>query len=308
VIVTLIGAGGVGAVLGMKLAQSGHDVRFLVRGRTCEVLRSQGLQVLTPSGAVAIEKLTAAENAGELGPCDLVVVTVKNYDLEDVAPTLAPLLAKHTAVLPLQNGVDAYDILSDALRHDLVLKGTVSIKSHVEAPGVVVCKSPFCRIKLGPGNAKGADAANEIAALLKATDGVEASLSPDIDRDLWLKFVMLASFSAVACLARASIGEVHANADAYATVVRAADEAAAIGRALGIDLPSDMEHVVFSQIKDMPKDGRPSMLEDLEAGRRLELPWLSGAIVRLGMKTGLKTPIHSLANALLSVHARGAAS
>lgn len=304
-IVTLIGAGGVGGTLGMRLAQAGHDVRFLVRGRTCEALRSRGLKVVTPSGPVTIGKPKAAQSAGELGPCDLVVVTVKNYDLEAVAPSLAPLVAKHTAILPLQNGVDAHEILHGALKHDLVLKGTVSIKAHVEAPGLVICKSPFCRIKLGPGNTKGVDAANEVAAMLDGAEGVEAGLSPDIDRDLWMKFVMLASFSAVSCLARASIGEVHSNPGAYAIVVRATEEAAAIGRAMGVDLPSDIQQLVYSQIKDMPKDGRPSMLEDLEAGRRLELPWLSGAVERLGRKAGLATPIHSMANALLSIHVEG---
>ncbi len=168
-IVTIVGAGGVGGVLGLRLAKAGHDVRFLVRGRTCEALRARGLTVITPSGPVKLDKVSAADSAEELGPCDLVVVTVKNYDLEALAPTLAPLLAKHTAILPLQNGVDAYDILHGALKHDLVLKGTVSIKAHVEAPGRVVCKSPFCRIKLGPGNAKGVEAANEVAAMLAAT-------------------------------------------------------------------------------------------------------------------------------------------
>lgn len=304
-IVTIIGAGGVGGYLGMRLLQAGHDARFLVRGRTCEALRSRGLTVTTPSGPVAIPNVTASESAKELGPCDLVVVTVKNYHLDTVAPSLAPLLANHTALLPLQNGVDAYGILATALGHDLVLKGTVSIKSHVEEPGVIVCKSPFCRIKLGPGHANSADAANSVASLLDATNGVEAALSPDIDRDLWMKFVMLASFSAVSCMARATIGQVHSNPDAYATVVRAAEEAACVGRALGIDLPPDMEKVVYTQIKDMPKDGRPSMLEDLEAGRRLELPWLSGAVVRLGTKASVPTPIHALANAMLSIHAQG---
>ena len=80
-IVTIIGAGGVGGYLGMRLLQAGHDARFLVRGRTCEALRSRGLTVNTPSGPVAIPNVTASEFAKELGPCDLVVVTVKNYDL-----------------------------------------------------------------------------------------------------------------------------------------------------------------------------------------------------------------------------------
>ncbi len=304
-IVTIIGAGGVGGYLGMRLLQAGHDVRFVVRGRTREALRARGLHVTTPAGPVTIASVTASDSASELGASDLVVVTVKNYDLDAVAPSLAPLLAKHTALLPLQNGVDAYDILATALGHELILKGTVSIKSHVEAPGVIVCKSPFCRIKLGPGNPGGANAANSAVSLLNSAIGVEASLSPDIDRDLWMKFVMLASFSAVSCMARATIGQVHSNPQTYATVVKAAEEAAGVGRALGIDLPADMEKVVYTQIADMPKDGRPSMLEDLEAGRRLELPWLSGAVVRLGTAAKVPTPIHALANALLSIHAQG---
>lgn len=306
-IVTIIGAGGVGGYLGMRLLQAEHDVRFLVHGRTHDALRSRGLTVATPSGPVTIAKIRASDSARDLDHADLVIVTVKNYDLDAVAPTLAPLLSQHTAVLPLQNGVDAYDILIGTLGHGQVLKGTVSIKSHVEAPGIIVCKSPFCRIKLGPGNPKDAAAAGSVAAVLAATSGVEAALSPDIDRDLWLKFVMLASFSAVSCMARATIGQVHSHPEAYATVVKAAEEAASVGRALGIDLPADMEKVVYTQIADMPKDGRPSMLEDLEAGRRLELPWLSGAVVRLGAKAGVPTPIHALANALLSIHANGRA-
>ena len=103
---------------------------------------------------------------------------------------------------------------------------------------------------------------------------------------------MLASFSAVSCMARATIGQVHSNPDAYATVVKAAEEAAASdARSASTCLPT-WSNVVFTQIKDMPKDGRPSMLEDLEAGRRLELPWLSGAVVRLGAKAEVPTPIH----------------
>lgn len=305
-IVTIVGAGGVGGYIGMRLAQAGNDVRFLARGHTLEALRKNGLRVETPGGVSTLPKVVAG-SAAELGPADVVIVTVKVYDLAGVAPALKPLLRDGTAVLPLQNGVDAHGMIADATGHDGVLKGTVSIKSHVAEPGVVVCKSPFCRIKLGPGRPGDAGKAETVAGLLDRCEGIEARLSSDIDRDLWLKFLMLSSFSAAACMARATIGQVRASPSAYALVVQAAEEAAAVGRALGVDLPRDIENAVHKQIVDMPPDGRPSMLEDLDAGRRLELDWLSGAVVRLGEKAGVPTPIHRVAHAALSIHAQGRA-
>ena len=304
-IVTIVGVGGVGGYIGLRLAESGDDVRFLARGRTVDALRSRGLSVATPAGIRTLSDVRVSESASDLGQADLIIVTVKIYDLAAVAKTLGPLLGRETAVLPLQNGVDAHDIITEALQHDLVLKGTVSIKSHVSAPGVIVCKSPFCRIKVGPGHPSAAIKAAAVAEHLKQSDGIDAVFSRHIDRELWLKFLMLSSFSAVSCMARATIGEVRANRDAYALVVDAAEEATRVGRALGIDLPNDIGEAVYKQIVDMPRDGRPSMLEDLEAGRRLELDWLSGAVVRLGAKVGVPTPIHSVAHAALSIHAQG---
>lgn len=305
-IVTIVGAGGVGGYIGMRLAEAGNDVRFLVRGRTLDALRSTGLRVQTPGGTKTLPEVTAADAASDLGAADVIIVTVKIYDLAEVAPTLKPLIREGTAILPLQNGVDAYGMIADATGHRGVLKGTVSIKSHVEEPGVVICKSPFCRIKLGSGGPGEACKPEAVAGLLDRCEGIEAALSPNIDRDLWLKFLMLASFSAVACMARATIGQVRADRDAYGLVVQAAEEAAAVGRALGVDLPRDIADAVHKQIVDMPADGRPSMLEDLEAGRRLELDWLSGAVVRLGEKAGVPTPFHRVARAALALHAQGA--
>jgi 2-dehydropantoate 2-reductase len=298
----IVGAGGVGGYLGVRLAQAGHELAWLVRGRTLAVLREQGIVLESPSGEARLGPQRASDDPAALaaaGPFDALIVAVKLYDLAALAQRIGPLAAGSRRVLPLQNGVEAHAMLSGALPGAAVLKGTVSIKSFMRAPGHVVCKSDFCKIRLG------GDAGPEVEALLSALNGckaVSAAVSPSIDLDLWSKFVMLASFSAVSCMARASIGEVLGNADARRLLIDAAEEAAALGRALGVELPQDIAALVDLHTRDMPKTGRPSMLEDLEAGRPLELEFLSGAVVRLGAAAGVPTPIHEVAYKVLSMH------
>jgi 2-dehydropantoate 2-reductase len=136
---------------------------------------------------------------------------------------------------------------------------------------------------------------------------VSAAFSAEIETELWRKFVMLASFSAVSCLARATIGQIRESPDAYRLVLDAVAEAVAVARANNVNIPDDLGELVDSQVRDLPRDGRPSMLEDLEAGRALELDYLSGAIVRLGEQRGVPTPFHRMACRALAMH-KGATS
>lgn len=304
--VVIVGAGGVGGTLGARLSEAGHDIAFLARGRSLAALRETGLSLQSPLGDVTLGPGEASDDPAALGAAEALIVTVKLYDLAALAPRLGPLLRAETSVLPLQNGVEAHAILASALATVSPLKGTVSIKAHAQAPGNIVCKSPFCKIKLAEADGATSARVQALAAVLNDCVGIEAVISSDIDADLWHKFVMLASFSAVSCLARANIGQVLASDEACALLHDAAEEAAAVGRASGVSLPHDIAALVSRQVQDMPKDGKPSMLEDLEAGRPLELPFLSGAVVRLGQRRGVATPIHSAAYRALAMHAAGA--
>jgi 2-dehydropantoate 2-reductase len=301
----IIGAGGVGGYLGVRLAQAGHELGWLARGNALAALRERGIALESPSGKAQLGPQRASDDAAALaaaGPVDVVIVAVKLYDLAAVAARIEPLVASRTRLLPLQNGVEAHAMLSSALPAATVLKGTVSIKSFARAPAEIVAKSDFCKIRIGGGSGPEVEA---LVAALNGCEAVSATFSPAIELDLWSKFVMLASFSAVSCMARATIGEVLGNAGAYRLLLDAAEEAAAVGRALGVELPQDIAALVELHTRDMPKAGRPSMLEDLDAGRPLELEFLSGAVVRLGAKAGVPAPIHEVAYKALLMHAHG---
>ena len=303
--VVMVGAGGVGGYIGVRLAAAGHEVAWLARGATLAALRDRGIALASPQGEVRLPPQRASDDAAALGVADAVIVSVKLYDLAAVAQQLRPLLGAGAAVLPLQNGVDAHAILSEALPGAAPLKGTVSIKSSRSGHGVIVAKSDFCRVKMGEADGKTTARIERLAAALNGCVGVTAAIVPDIEAELWRKFVMLASFSAVACLARATIGEVLASAEARGLMFAATEEAAAVGRARGVALPADIAAAVLAQVEDMPRDGRPSMLEDLVAGRPLELAYLSGTVVRMGRAAGVPTPIHDVAYRALAMHEGG---
>lgn len=282
----IVGAGGVGGNLGARLAEAGHEVGWLVRGRTLEALR-KGLDLKSPLGDLKLGPQNASDDPSKLGPADAVVVTVKLYDLASLAPRLKPL--SDAVFLPLQNGVDARGMLRSALPGARVLNGMVSTKSYIEAPGRIMCKSGFARIRLGgPG-------AESITPALRSGKGVDVVICEDIDKDVWRKFVMLVSMAATTCMHRITIGTVREDPQMFARLMEGVNEAIAVAKAEGVSFDEDPKELVMDQIKDMPRDGKPSMLEDLEAGRPMELDYFSGTIVRLGKKHGIPTPYHSAA-------------
>jgi 2-dehydropantoate 2-reductase len=295
----IAGAGGVGGNLGVRLLEAGHDVAWLARGANLTALR-RGVSLESPLGDARFGPQQAEEDAARLRAPDALVVAVKMYSLAELAPKLAPLARARTFVLPLQNGIEAHSTLAAALPGAKILNGMVSVKARLKAPAAIECKSGFCRVRLG---GEGADV---LAAALKTGKGVETAISAHIDADLWRKFVMLASFSAVSCLTRGTIGQVLGDPEAYGQLLQAVEEALQVARAGGVELAADTEELVQSQVRDLPREGKPSMLEDLEAGRALELDYLSGAIVRLGARSGVATPFHAMACRLLAMHKKAA--
>lgn len=301
----ILGTGGVGGYLGARLALAGHAVGFLARGENLAALRARGLRVRSPLGDAETSRLDAIDDPGALGQADTVFITTKLYDLEAVARRAKPLVGPGTLVVPVQNGVEAHEILARVLPPGSVLKGTIYISSFLVGPGEILHKSPFCRLRFASASGGARDDVAALAAILNAVPGIEAAVSPDIDADLWRKLVMLAPFSAVACLERKAVGEVLADPQCFALFNTAMAEAVAVARARGVALPDDIEAATIKQMRQFPGNAKPSMLEDMEAGRPLELDYLSGALVRFGKSLGVPTPVHANAYRTLSRYAAG---
>ena len=139
--VCVVGAGGVGGLLAAVLRRAGVDVSLLVTERHLTPIRQNGLAVIGPDGRFSVE-IQAETDPRAIGACDVVIVTVKMWALEALAPTLRPLLRENTAVIPMQNGIDAPEVLAKTLGWEHVVYGSISMNAAIEAPGVIRQKNP----------------------------------------------------------------------------------------------------------------------------------------------------------------------
>lgn len=302
--IAVYGAGGVGAYVGGRLLAAGHDVSFIARGRNLAALRADGLQIKSAQGDLVLPKVAATDDPASIGPVDVVLLGVKLYDLESAAASIKPLLGPATMLVPVQNGVDAAERLASVLGGAAVVKGAVYIVSFLTAPGKVEHRSPFCKLVLAEFNNQPSKRTSDFAAALNA-GGMDALVSSDIEADLWRKFAMLAPFAAVACLSRASVGEVLGHEATRSLLVDAVAEVAAVAKARGIRLPEDIVAITLKGMEAFPPASRPSMQIDIDAGRPLELESLSGAVVRFGKQAGVPTPVHDVAYRALSRYLPG---
>lgn len=301
----IVGIGGVGGYLAACLTAAGHEVALLARGANLAALRERGIRLTGPLGPVETGPLNASDDASKLGGAEAVIVTTKLYDLEKVARQAAPMVGPGTIVIPVQNGVEAEAILARALPEAKVLKAMIYIATFLVAPGTILQKAPFCRLRIAAASGPSGPDVQRVAAALNNPPRIEAVVSPAIDVDLWRKFAMLAAFSGVACMARKATGAVLGEPALFAEFKAAIAEVAAVARAKKIDLPPDIVDATIATTRQFPADSQPSMMEDLVAGRPLELEYLSGAVVRFGKALGIPTPVHEKAYRALAPLAAG---
>ncbi|HKE02378.1 MAG TPA: 2-dehydropantoate 2-reductase [Planctomycetota bacterium] len=304
--IAIVGAGGVGGVLGARLARSGVSVAFVARGEHLRAMRSRGLKVISPDDEIVVPKVEVSDDPRELGPSDAVFLCVKLYDLEAAARASAPLLRPDTLVVPLQNGVEADDLVKRCLPGRRILTGVAYVTSSVTAPGEIRQTSSLLKIAFGSRSGAADPRAAKLESACRGA-GIDATLSRDIEVRLWEKFVFLASVSAITCLGDLRLGEIRSCDETRALLADAMREVVAVGRAHGARLADDVVDRALGVADSLPPETTSSMHHDLASGRRLEVDWLSGAVVRLGREKGIDAPIHRTAHACLKPRAGGAA-
>ena len=305
--VLIVGAGGVGAYFGARLALDGNDVMFVARGAHREAMEREGLKVHSPLGDMHLPTPQLYENAEQAGLFDFVLVCTKLWDSESVADLIRPLLAHDTAVISVQNGIDAEPLFARLLGAKHVMGGIAQISAHIEAPGVVRHHSETARFVFGEMDGSKSWRQETLQAACESA-GLEAIVRDDIEVALWEKFVALAPSAGACAYYRASIGEVHGDLERSATLKALIREALAVARAKGIPFEEGREDTFFKRIGTLPGTIKPSMLVDLERGNRLELDWLLGAVVRLGEELGVDTPLSREVYTALQPHALGRAA
>jgi 2-dehydropantoate 2-reductase len=302
--IAVVGAGGVGGGFGVALAKAGADVTFIARGAQLAAMKSQGLKVLSPRGDIHLVPTQATDSPSEVGKVDYVLFCVKLWDVESAGAHIKPLIGPETAVIPLQNGVDAAERLIPILGANAVMGGVAQISAAITGPGLIQQVGTFMRMVFGELDGKRSARGEQFLAQCQKA-GFDATLSDQILTDLWMKFILLAANASAVALARQPIGTLRDDPEIRLVLIAAYREVMEVGRAHGVALPPDAVETVLALTDHLPPPQKPSMALDLERGNRLELPWLGGKVVELGKKVGVPTPTHSLMYAMLKPYAMG---
>ena len=297
--VAVIGSGGVGGLVGGLLARAGIDVAFLARGRTLQAIQQQGLHVASPLGDFSIRPVVASSDPAVLGGSDVVLVTVKAWQVMGIAPTLLPLLKHDTTVIPVQNGVEAADQLQSVLPTGVVVGGICHVLAWLEQPARVVHRGKGPLITLGELSGKVSPRLEKIAEAFRRAE-ISMALSPDIRADLWEKLMFVEPLGSIGAVTRVPVDVFRSVPESRAMLLEAMQEIQRISKALGIRLRPEASEISIARLDALPAGSTTSMHRDIVEGRPSELEEQTGAVVRFAHETRSAAPVHAwLRSALL---------
>ena len=301
----VVGAGAIGAYIGALMARAGADITLFARGPHLRAMQAHGVQVKSASGNFEAHPKIAA-SLEEVGPVDVVFLGVKAHGLTQLAPQLHPVLGPDTTVVSTQNGlpwwffqgfggeweglrlerVDPGGVVSSAIEARRVLASIVYFSTEIISPGVIQ-HIEGNRISLGEPDGTRSERSRKIAEALIAS-GLRAPVTTHIRNEIWVKILGNVAFNPVSALTGATLGQMTRDPDVCKLVREIMCEAAAVATRLGLDLPVSIDQRIAGAAK--VGEHKTSMLQDLEAGRPMELEAVVGAIVELGERVGVPMP------------------
>jgi 2-dehydropantoate 2-reductase len=320
--IAIIGAGAIGGLVGARLALAGEEVTFIVRGRNLEAIRERGIRLVTAAGQehTALH-VRATDSTADAGPQDLVIPAMKAHQLEAVVDTLPPLLGPATMIVPMQNGipywyfqrhggphdgtriasVDPHGRIAARIDPDRVLGCVVYPASELVAPGIVR-HIEGDRFPLGELDGRTDTERVERIAACFTNAGFKSPVLADIRAEIWLKLWGNLTFNPISSLTHATLVDICRHPLTRELASRMMAEAQAVAHKLGITFRVPLE----KRIAGAEKVGhhKTSMLQDVEAGRELEIDALLGSVVELARLTDTPTPHIDSLFALVKLLAR----
>jgi len=289
--IVVIGAGGVGGYFGGLIAKAGFEVTFVVRGKTFEAMKTNGLQVKSIQGDfVVYPKITPS--ISELKNPDLIILAVKSWQIDDIAKELREDISKDTIVLPLQNGADNADRLRLILPKENVLAGLCKIVSKIESPGVINHFAFDPEIVFAEYDNTLTSRVEDVKKVFDKA-GFKNKLSDNIHLDIWKKFLFIVTISGIGAVTRSVFGVIRADDDLRQIMYQTANEIVAIANAKDIALTNNDIELVLKAIDNLDYDTTASMQRDIMEGRPSELENFNGYIVKQGKALHIITPANT---------------
>jgi 2-dehydropantoate 2-reductase len=293
--VLVVGAGSVGGYFGAHLAKHHPNVSFLLRPKTLAAVKQNGLTIRSAAGTFTVHP-PAASDPRDLPRPDLVILSVKAYDLDEVMSQLEPVLSDTTTFLTLQNGVDTEDRLIARFKRDCVVGGVAFIYSKIAAAGVI---DHYKKGAVAIGELMGHTSQRvlEIADLFKQA-GIPCQLTDDVRRSKWEKMCWNCVFNPLTVILDDKVAKALDHPEMLRVVHQIVEEVAAVSAAVKVPLAPDMAEKVVRWTQEI-RDIHTSMYDDWKAGRPTEIDYLNGYVARLGREIGVPTPLNEALTAMI---------
>lgn len=301
--VAVMATGALGGYFGGRLAEAGHEVHFIARGANLAALKASGLKVKSPDGDMHIAKPNVTDDPKSIGEVDVVFFAVKLWDVEKSGEAAKPLVGKNTRVLSMLNGIDSPERLAPILGEDVVAACPTRISAVISEPGVILHKALPPTFICGFMDGRDDPRLRWLVEEMKNAK-FGAKFSREIEKDLWEKYVFLNGMSGATAGLRATLGQIRDDPDTMAVLEALMREVESVGLKKGVPIKGYAEKAI-SFAKAGPAGAKASMAEDLDRGNRLETDWLQGAVVELGKKLGVPTPVNRDIYAVLKLHRMG---
>lgn len=294
--ITIVGLGGVGGYFGFKINQFNEkdnefSVSFVARNETYTIVKENGLTLLSPEHTESVTKPTAIyQTISEINNPDLILICVKEYDLENVCKQLQHVITENTILLPLMNGVDIYDRIRKIIPNNTILPSCVYVASHIKAKGVVEHKGKAGKIIIGKDPNHPSENVDWIINLLQNSK-IDFDFKDNSFVDIWTKFIFIASFGLVTAKHNSSIGTVCTDEIQKQEATNIMVELKSIADKKGIILDDNIIQNTFEKAITFPFNTPTSLQLDINSKKENnELELFAGAIINYGKEVNIATP------------------
>lgn len=293
--ICFFGVGGVGGYFGTlvtKEFKDTHDIFFIARGSHKEAICTRGLILKKAGGeeVITVSPTRCTDTVEDLPICDIIILSVKGYDLENAAKQISKIANEKTIILPLLNGVDIYERIREHFHTGVVLPSCVYVGTHIESPGVIYQKGGSGRISIGYDPLFPDFYPESLLAVLKKSK-IDFDWDDDIKIAIWSKFIFIAAYGLVTAAYSKTLGEIIKDTQLGRLTISVMREIEKIAKALDIPLASDVVETSFAKAKQFPFETKTSFQRDVESkGKTNEGDLFGGTIIRLGEDLKILTP------------------
>jgi 2-dehydropantoate 2-reductase len=288
--ILIVGTGGVGGYFGGKLAQAGHNVTFVARGAHYEAINQNGLMVKSIDGNFNVHPARVVNNITQANAPHLVLVTVKAWQVTEVAQQLKTIITPNTVVIPLQNGVMAADELQHELPHHQVLYGLCRIISLIEQPGVINHMGVEPTILFGEPDNTPTERVMALKTMFEKA-GVKALVPKNILADVWKKFIAI-NVSGLLAVTRTNYGQMRNLPQTRALMVELINEVYQLALAKGVAIEPEFVDKTIAFIDTFPPETTSSLTRDVWEGKPSEIEYQNGCVVKMAEQLGIPVPVN----------------